>query len=238
MNNLVLMMSMLGMILVSCATQEGLNLSPNKTSIPSKKNTHNSARVQIVGALSSNARNVVRSAFETDFLVEQDYVNAYDFARYAGNKGMDWWNFPWDLRSSKPEYAISFSDMKTLLENVRVKPQKNSDTYVRYSEKLLSMVEELTPQIMNAHGGYLRVVKIIYCVRNFLAVAQKHNLAADITPLKKAARKVIAIFDAGQLVTGASPYTKGSALNPKNIDGISEDRTAKNGIAELRIMIK
>jgi hypothetical protein len=197
-----------------------------------------SARVIVSTPLSKNAMNVLKAAFETDYSPNQDMVNAYDFPQYYGNKGMDWWNFPWDLPSSKIEYLITYQDMADLLRYTTVRKEKSSTTLVRYSEKLADMVESLTPEIMNAHGGYLRVVKIIYCIRNFLSVAIKHGLNDDIPHLKQAGKKLIATYKTKKLATGSSPYVKGSKFDPKNINGIEEDRTAKNGIAELIVLTK
>ena len=68
--------------------------------------------------LSQHAQNVLKAAFDTDYAPNTDYVNAYDFVLHKGNKGMDWWNFPWDLPSSKPKYKINYDDMKTMLKNL------------------------------------------------------------------------------------------------------------------------
>lgn len=195
-------------------------------------------RVVTTKSLSTNATHVLKAAFETDYAATEDKTNAYDFVQHQGQKGMDWWNFPWDLPSSQVQYQITFQDMADMLENVTVRKEKQADTLVTYAEMLAFMTEQLTPNIMNAHGGYLRVVKIIYCVRNFLAVAVTHNRKDDIAHLKRAAKKIIALYETKKLVTGASPYLKGSQFNPRDIDGNPEDRTDLNGIAALRALVQ
>lgn len=195
-------------------------------------------RVFTAKPLSTNAMNVLKAAFETDYAATEDKANAYDFVLHQGQKGMDWWNFPWDLPSSQVQYQITFQDMADMLENVTVRKQKQADTLISYAEMLAFMVEQLTPDIMNAHGGYLRVVKIIYCVRNFLAVAVTHNRKDDIAHLKRAAKKIIALYETKKLVTGSSPYLKGSQFNPRDINGNTEDRTDQNGIAALKALLQ
>lgn len=193
-------------------------------------------RVIISKKLSVNAMNVVKAAFLNDYPPHEDKVNAYDFMIYQGQKGMDWWNFPWDLPSSLPEYSISFTEMYDLLTSVRVKKHKNDEILVSYGAMLSHMVKELTPTIINAHGGHLRVVKIIYCVRNFLSVAHHHNLSDDIKELKAAAMHLIKLYNNNQLAHGSSPYLNASSYKPKNIQGIAEDRTLAQGINELMML--
>jgi hypothetical protein len=211
-------------------------IEPTKIEKPVK--TQSIARVQVYGDLSSSAKAVLKAAFESDYRSEEDKVNAYDFPLYEGNKGMDWWNFPWDLPSSyNTLYTLSYNDMKAILENVKVKSAKNSDKFVSYAEMLKSLVFKLNSTIMNAHGGYARVLKIIYCVRNFLAVALKYKLSKDVIDLKLAAQKIIAIYESGELMSGDSPYTKESSFAPKNVDGELEDRSAEAGIEDLKLLL-
>lgn len=188
--------------------------------------------------LAPNAAAVLKAAFDTDYPPSEDRVNAYDFAAFRGDKGMDWWNFPWDLPSSQSQYQITYGDMRAMLEGVLVQPTKDATTKIRYAAMYANMVDQLTPEIMNNHGGYLRVVKIIYCTRNFLAVALKYNLALDIAPLKRAANKIIAIDATGKLLNGSSPYTSASSYHPKNVDGKLEDRTREAGVEELKALVK
>jgi hypothetical protein len=211
--------------------------SPKKT--PSNPPAHvpKEIRVKIEGTLSHNVMAVLKAAFETDYPASSSEVNAYDFPLYHGDKGMDWWNFPWDLSSSEQKFTISYADMASMLEKVMVRKSKDSDDFIRYSEMLKDMVSQLTSTIMNAHGGYRRVVKIIYCIRNFLEVAQAYNLTKDIPYLKEAAQKIIDIYDSGTLVKGTSPYTIGSWYAPKNLQGQAENRTSELGIEALREMM-
>ena len=53
--------------------------------------------------LSAAATQVLKAAFDRDYEPGEGLANAYDFALHGGNKGMDWWPFPWDLPSSRPE---------------------------------------------------------------------------------------------------------------------------------------
>jgi hypothetical protein len=184
--------------------------------------------------LSEGAVHVLKGAFDRDYAPGGGLANAYDFAAHGGHKGMDWWNFPWDLPSSRPEYLITYEDMRALLEQVEVRSDPNNTQRVRYSAKLAAMVDQLTPEIMNAHGGILRVVKILYCVRNFLAVAQKYNLQEDLPPLRRAAEKLLAIHATGRLVDGHSPYGIHSTYAPKDLEGKPEDRTKEKGVQALR----
>lgn len=184
--------------------------------------------------LSQNAVSVLESAFSEKYDHHSSYANAYDLAE--GSKGMDWWNFPWDLPSSQMQYTITYKDMKEILKYVLVKMKINDTTYVRYSAKLSNMISQLNSKIMNSHGGALRVIKIIYCVRNFLSVALKYNLKEDIDNLKQAANKLLSINKNELLDTNT--YNKSSTYKPKNINGILEDRTRDNGLADLQNMIK
>lgn len=121
----------------------------------------------IEGQLSSNAKAVLKAAFETDYPPSAGEVNAYDFPLYNGKRGMDWWTFPWDLPSTQLQFTLTYNDMASMLKQVKIKETKDSNNFISYSAMLNDMVQKLTPEIMNAHGGILRVVKIIYCVRNF-----------------------------------------------------------------------
>jgi hypothetical protein len=184
--------------------------------------------------LSPAAVAVLTSAF--DGQPRPGEANAYDFTAGGGNRGMDWWNFPWDLPSSRMEYTLTYADMKTLLEAVRVQPSPAATQRIRYGQMLASMVEQLDPGIMNAHGGHLRVIKIIYCVRNFLAVAIRNHLDEDIPPLNDAARKILALNATGQLLDGRSPYLQGSRSAPRDLDGRPEDRTRALGIQAIETL--
>ena len=188
--------------------------------------------------LSKNSMNVLESAFGTRYDNDPHNANMYDLAN--GSKGMDWWNFPWDLSSSQPQYMITYDDMKDILENVLVKMEKNDIDYVRYSKKLSSNVLKLNTTIMNSHGGHLRVVKIIYCVRNFMSVAIKYNLVDDITNLKTAIKHLLSIninelyADSNQL---NPTYGASSTFKPKNIHDKPENRTRDSGLMELKLML-
>jgi hypothetical protein len=194
-------------------------------------------RVIVDGDLSKNALAVLKAAFETDYDENDHDVNAYDFPNYGGDRGMDWWNFPWDLPSTRSQFTITYNDMKEMLEKVKVRKTKNSPDFISYGEMLKEMVLKLTPQIMNAHGGVLRVVKIIYCVRNFLAVAISHSLTKDIAHLKVAAQKLIDIDATKTLLQQGSHYTKTSTYHPVNVLGQPEDRTPADGIEEQKRLI-
>jgi hypothetical protein len=184
--------------------------------------------------LSPAAVAVLTSAF--DGTPRAGEANAYDFKAGGGHRGMDWWNFPWDLRSTRPQYTLTYADMKTMLEAVRVQPTPTAANRIRYGQMLANMVEQLDPGIMNAHGGILRIVKIIYCVRNFLAVAIANNLAEDIPPLNEAARKILALNATGLLLDDPSPYLRGSRTAPKDPDGHPEDRTRALGIQAIETL--
>lgn len=193
--------------------------------------------VKVSATLSPNALNVLNAAFNAEE-TNDDSANAYNFVKFGGHRGMDWWNFPWDLDSSRNEYKITFDDMKALLEHVEVRKEQDKDDFIPYSEMLKNMYLQLTPEIMNAHGGYLRIVKIIYSLRNFLAVADKYNLEKDKAHLKIAAQKILDIDATNKLLQGQSPYLHDSTYQPKNIALKPEDRTKGNGIAELKAVLK
>lgn len=178
--------------------------------------------------LSTNAINVLDSAFSEKYDNDNNYTNVYDLAN--GTKGMDWWNFPWDISSSKMKYTITYSDMKDILENVIVKMNKNDKHYVKYSKKLNDMVQQLNPVIMTNHGGYLRVRKIVYCIRNFMSVAIKYNLTEDINNLIQSINKLLSI-NIKEFYLHNNKLNEG--INAKNINGESEIRTIKNGFNEL-----
>lgn len=188
--------------------------------------------------LSFNAMNVLESAFSKKYDNHPSYANAYNL--YDGHKGMDWWNFPWDLGSSHPEYTITYDDMRDLLMAVRVKINANDSVYVKYSIKLTDMVQQMTPLVMNAHGGYLRVIKIIYCVRNFLDVAIRYNLTEDINNLIVAAQHLLSINKNRLDDDPNKPnyYGRSSKFLPKTFDGYSEDRTRDNGLENLRKLVR
>lgn len=188
--------------------------------------------------LNNNVISVLDSAFGTDYDNDPHYANMYDLAN--GSKGMDWWNFPWDLPSSQPKYTISYADMKNILQNVVVKMEKNDTKYVRYSKKLADNIKKLNPTIMNSHGGHLRVIKIIYCVRNFIAVAMKYGLTDDIENLKPAIQHLL-LIDKNKLQDDPNPtnpqYGIHSKFKPKNINGIAENRTRDNGLNQLKALM-
>ena len=190
----------------------------------------NSPRYKIINnaKLSQNAINVLDSAFGEKYDNDQNYTNVYDLAN--GTKGMDWWNFPWDLPSSQMQYTITYEDMKDILENVIVKMKKNDTYYVKYSAKLNNMVQQLNSTIMTNHGGYLRVRKIVYCLRNFMSVAIKYNLKDDINNLVSAIDKLLSI----NINEFNLSYNQlNSSIEAKNIDNVSENRTINNGFGEL-----
>jgi hypothetical protein len=199
-------------------------------------------RFLVNGTISKNADAVLTAAFDTDYGDNEGDVNAYDFPKYHGNKGMDWWNFPWDLPSSRPQFTITYDDMKDMLEKVKVRKTRDKEVFIPYSEMLKDMVLQLTPPIMNAHGGVLRVTKIIYCLRNFLAVAIKHALTKDIGHLKAAAQKLIDLHATNMLIINGSPYLRNDphlrGLSPLNIQGEPEDRTPTAGIEDLKQMLQ
>ena len=207
--------------------------------IDTTNNSNFRYKIKKGSVLTKNAMNVLESAFSDIYDNDFHYANMYDLAN--GSKGMDWWNFPWDLTSSLPKYQITFNDMKNILENVIVKMEIKDTHYVRYSSKLSSNMTKLTSGIMNSHGGFLRVIKIIYCARNFMSVALKYNLIEDINNLKKGIKHILSI-NKDDLSTDPNPfkltYGKKSKHKPKNIDGILEDRTRNNGLKELKNIIK
>ncbi|ARF11785.1 endonuclease/exonuclease/phosphatase family protein [Klosneuvirus KNV1] len=178
--------------------------------------------------LSQNAINVLESAFGENYDHHPSYTNMYDLAN--GSKAMDWWNFPWDLQATQqPTYAISFKDMEDILRNVIVKTEKDSYNYVKYSKKLADTVLKLNAEIMNAHGGIRRVIKILYCVRNFMLIANDKILTEDINNLEKAVEHLLHKIDLTKLAKDDDKlYT-----NSKDLYGNTETRTKKNGLAEL-----
>ena len=206
----------------------------NRNSIESK------SRYKVINnaKLSINSINVLNSAFNSTYDNDPNYTNMYNLSN--GQKAMDWWNFPWDLKSSKPQYQITYGDMRDILTNVLVKMEKNDLYYVKYSNKLANNVMKLNPTIMNNHGGYLRVIKIIYCIRNFMTVAIKHHLIDDINNLRLAIIHLLSI-NKHALFSDPNPlnltYGSDSAYHPLNIDGISENRTHNNGLNELKIYL-
>ena len=152
---------------------------------------------------------------------------------------MDWWNFPWDCPSSKPEYTLNFEDMKLMLTHVVVKQKKDATLFISYASMLKQLYEQLNVDIINAHGGALRVVKITYCIINFLAVAQRDHLTESIPDLKEAARKMIALAETKKLLTNTNRYlinTPGPQP-PQDINGNKENRTLINGIADLKRLV-
>lgn len=179
--------------------------------------------------LSDPVKKVLDQAFNSSHAVR----NAYNFENVGG--GMDWWNFPWDLSSSQAEYTITYHDMKELLEAVEVRESKSSSTWISYGDMLNKMVQKLTTTIMNDHGVQ-RAVKIIYCVRNFLVVSQKHHLTSERAHLKKAAQKLLALNATGKLKNYL--YKKNSKFKPpRDIDGKPESRDLTRGISELNKLI-
>jgi len=202
--------------------------------------TNKDQRYKIINntKLSKNSMNVLKSAFGTQYDNDPHNANMYDLAN--GSKGMDWWNFPWDLSSSRSQYMITYDDMKDILENVLVKMEKNDIDYMRYSKKLSSNVLKLNKTIMNSHGGHLRVVKIIYCIRNFMSVAIKYNLVDDITNLKTAIKHLLSI-NINELYADPNQmnptYGASSTFKPKNINDKLENRTRNNGLMELKLML-
>ena len=194
------------------------------------KSIDNLPRYKIINnvKMSVNAINVLDSAFGEKYDNDKNYTNAYDL--HNGTKGMDWWNFPWDLPSSQMQYTITYEDMKDILDNVVVKMNKDDIYYVKYSEKLNDMVQQLTPKIMMNHGGYLRVRKIIYCIRNFMSVAIKYNLVEDMNNLMPAINKLLS-FNINEV--GMDVDTLNNGVSGKNIDNMSENRTITNGFIEL-----
>ena len=195
------------------------------------------ARYKIINnkKLSVNSINVLDSAFNSEYDNDPNYTNMYDLAN--GRKAMDWWNFPWDLKSSKPQYQITYNDIRDILTNVLVKMEKNDLHYVRYSKKLADNVMKLNSTIMNNHGGHLRVIKIIYCIRNFMTVAIKHHLIDDINNLKLAIIHLLSI-NKNTLLSDSNPlkltYGSSSVYKPLTIDKIAENRTRDNGLNELK----
>ena len=71
---------------------------------------------------SQNLKNVLDHAFPlNDFNGE---CNAYTLLKKYNGHGMDWWCFPWDLDSSRNQYKITWNDMKYMLENIMVSPDR------------------------------------------------------------------------------------------------------------------
>ena len=188
-------------------------------------NTNERYKILNNAKLSTNANAVLNDAFNAHYDNHAHYANMYDL--FNGSKGMDWWNFPWDLPSQHGhKYTITYNDMKDILENVVVKMNPLDITYVRYSTKLADVTLGLTYQIMNSHGGAPRVIKIIYCLRNFMSVAIKYKLINDINNLKPAIIHLINIPP--EKLLGNRSY------DAFNINGVSEKRTRDNGLAELK----
>jgi len=229
-NNIIMKIISLFLIIMANLSCESQLLTPPKATKIARQN------VKVSAPLSANALNVLNAAFNSGES-EDDTANAYNFVKFGGHRGMDWWNFPWDLHSSRDEFRITFDDMKALLEHVEIRKEENKPDFIPYSEMLKNMYLQLTPEIMNADGGYLRVVKIIYSLRNFLAVAKKYNLIKDKANLEAAARKILEIEATNKLIQGDSPYKRNSTYQPKNIASEAEDRTKENGIAELKAML-
>lgn len=178
--------------------------------------------------LSQNVINVLESGFGPKNDNDKLYTNIYDLMN--GQKAMDWWNFPWDLQATlQPTYAITFKDMEDILRNVVVLKEKNSTEYVKYSKKLSDTILKLNSDIMNAHGGIRRVIKIIYCIRNFISVAIDKNLVEDIANLDKAVDHLLHKIDITKLAKDDSTLYQ----NSKDLKGNRESRTKENGLADL-----
>jgi len=174
--------------------------------------------------LKQNVINVLESAFN-----EMNHANMYNLKE--GRDGMDWWNFPWDLLSNLPQYTITYEDMENILKNVIVRKEINSGNYVRYSEKLKDVVLQLNVNIMNEHGGSARVLKIIYCIRNFLSAALSCKLKEDVENLKIAANKLLSI-DERKL---SGDYVRSDGLD---INKHKEIRNKINGLNNLKKLVK
>lgn len=180
-----------------------------------------------------NIINVLDHAFPIFNYINED--NAYTLlTKYQGH-GMDWWCFPWDIKSSKNQYTLKWTDMKYLLENIMVSSDGNLySNYIRYSDMVCRYVNKLTYSIMNAHGGAARVVKIIYFVRNLLKIAIDNNLINDIKNLKESANHILKIsYTNNLLLTG---YSREGYIVDKG-KKMKEIRNGKNGIRDLKIML-
>lgn len=192
---------------------------------------------------SPQMRRVLNSAFGTEFDSAGAYLNAYNFVAANGSGGMDWWNFPWDLSSSKPQYTLDFHDMEEMILHADVKTDPLADAYVPYAQMLSHMTQQLTPAIMNNHGGALRVVKIIYCVRNFLSVAidcspDHARCQTGVQHLRAAAKHLVSLDKVSTLKDNSRQYSIANwSPAPTDLRGNQEDRSLKRGVRNLQQLL-
>ena len=174
-----------------------------------------------------------------------DIDNGYTLLTKYNYHGMDWWTFPWDNDSSLGNiYTLDENLMKYLLSNIKVKLIKK---FVFYSNIFKEYTTKLDYKIITAHGGILRVIKVIYCTRNFLytsiilKIKDKNDINNNIINLMKCVEHIIKINDKGKYLDDIYKNTIPNEFYSKTycnhpFTKIPEDRTVLNGIKELKLL--
>jgi hypothetical protein len=191
-------------------------------------NQAHGTRWQSSETLSPAAEAVLKNAFDSDFSDKESRANAYQFPMYSGSKEMAPWTFPGDFNDEKNRgFTLSYEDMLQMLRAVQVRGEISSLVWIPYAQMLQKSVANLSPTILNADTQGIRTLKVIYCIRNFSAVAEKYQLTRDRYYLSLAAQQLLELAASGRL---QQPNISRSGLK---LDGSKEQRSISQGLAEL-----
>ncbi len=234
--------SLLCILLAHCSTPGGKSLNSTPTSQLSSEERLalpqaallEKRRWHAAAPLSPAARAVVGAAFDGDYPEAENKANAYTFHLYGATKSMVGWNFPWDLPSPAGDrtYTLQREDMAGLLNLVMVREETSSLVWVSYANMLRRLTASLTMASLNGQGDGHQALEIIYCVRNFLRVAQQIKRPEDVVALQIAAQKLLDLNNSGYL------HPNSLSITATNLEGQEESRSLSQGLQELQQLIQ
>lgn len=183
--------------------------------------------------LSQNIMNVLNFAFNNPATALK-LIN--EGSRSLIGQHFDWWLFPWDLKSSRNEFAINYNNMRWILENVEIKTNAyaytNANTrsrWVKYSNAYANYTKNVSVDLITASVD-ARYLKILYSNILFIRIAKKYNLSGDLNNLLEGANWLVNLHNRNEKLQKNNE----SRLDGLNINGKSEKRNVNNGIQELR----